>query len=406
MEGNGDILVEVKGLSKKFSRNLKLSLWYGLKEVMNSVFGLKGKRSELRKEEFWAIKDINFELRRGECLGLIGQNGAGKSTLLKMLNGLIAPDEGSITMRGKVGALIELGAGFNPILSGRENIYLNGQILGFSKKEIDAKLSAILDFAEIGEFIDSPIQNYSSGMKVRLGFAIAAQMEPDVLIIDEVLAVGDLGFVLKCFNTIDNLLENTAVIFVSHSMPLVSRICTKIMMIEKGTALFTGEDVSKGIDHYYKKFESLNQKNVIYDRGGDAVFLGLYFGKELEHESYCIDRLQDLKMNIKVNVKKHIAHFFIFLTIYDKEQRPIGVCQTIQPFKKVNSNGSDDNFDFYSINLVIPKINLSKGMYSISFSVTEELNIKPILRLQAVKFFQVYSENDIWPPIEFEGHWS
>ena len=144
----------------------------------------------LRKDEFWAVRDVSFEVRRGECLGLIGHNGAGKSTLLKMLNSLNRPDSGRITMRGRVGALIELNAGFNPILTGRENIYNQAALLGFSKKETDAKFDAIVDFSEIEEFLDMPVQNYSSGMRVRLGFAVAAQMEPDILLIDEVLAVG------------------------------------------------------------------------------------------------------------------------------------------------------------------------------------------------------------------------
>src|SRR5690606_10301069 len=170
-------------------------------------------------------QDVSFKLRRGECIGLIGHNGAGKSSLLKVLNGLYAPDKGQIVMRGKVGALIELGAGFNLILSGRENIYNNAAVLGFSKKEVDQKIQSIIDFSEIEDFIDMPVQNYSSGMKVRLGFAVAAHLEPDILIIDEVLAVGDLGFVLKCFKKIDELLPKTAVIFVSHNMPMVSRIC-------------------------------------------------------------------------------------------------------------------------------------------------------------------------------------
>ena len=210
-----EVLVKVEALSKKFCKDLKTSLLYGVKDL---IYGMSGNKNErkLRDKEFWAVKDISFELRRGECLGLIGHNGAGKSTLLKILNGLINPDAGKVTIRGRVGALIELGAGFNPILSGRENIYNNGAILGFSKKEIDAKVEEIIDFAEIREFIDMPVQNYSSGMKVRLGFAVAAQMEPDVLIIDEVLAVGDLGFVLKCFKQIDTILPKTAIVFVSH----------------------------------------------------------------------------------------------------------------------------------------------------------------------------------------------
>lgn len=200
-----EVLVKVEGLSKKFCKDLKTSLWYGVKDLYNSTLGMKTGDS-LRKDEFWAVKDISFELRRGECLGLIGHNGAGKSTLLKILNGLINPDEGKVTIKGRVGALIELGAGFNPILTGRENIYNNGAVLGFSKSEIDLKIEEIIDFAEIRDFIDMPVQNYSSGMKVRLGFAVAAQIKPDVLIIDEVLAVGDLGFVLKCFKTIDTIL--------------------------------------------------------------------------------------------------------------------------------------------------------------------------------------------------------
>lgn len=162
-----DVLVRVDGVSKKFCKSLKRSLIYGAKDVWTELSG-GGKHDELREGEFWAVKDISFELKRGECLGLIGHNGAGKSTLLKMLNGLIKPDQGCIEMRGRIGALIELGAGFNPILTGRENIYNKGAVLGFTKKEIDAKYDAIVDFAEIEEFIDMPVQNYSSGMKVRL----------------------------------------------------------------------------------------------------------------------------------------------------------------------------------------------------------------------------------------------
>lgn len=199
-----EVLVKVENVSKKFCKDLKTSLKYGVQDLTAQIFG-KDRNQALRDKEFWAVNDISFEVKRGECLGLIGHNGAGKSTLLKMLNGLIQPDRGSIEMRGRVGALIELGAGFSPILTGRENIYNNAAILGFTKKEVDTKIEEIIAFSEICEFIDMPVQYYSSGMKVRLGFAIAAQMQPDILIIDEVLAVGDLGFVLKCFKKIDEI---------------------------------------------------------------------------------------------------------------------------------------------------------------------------------------------------------
>ncbi|MDP3817157.1 ABC transporter ATP-binding protein, partial [Pseudomonas sp.] len=198
-----EALVKVDGVSKKFCRSLKRSLWYGMQDLGSELIGNPhGGGGDLRKDEFWAIKDVSFELKRGECLGLIGRNGAGKTTLLRMLNGLIKPDQGRIEMRGRVAALIALGAGFNPILTGRENIYVNASVLGLRKREIDEKFEEIVEFAELGEVIDAPVQSYSSGMSVRLGFSIAVRMDPDVLIVDEVLAVGDMGFRSKCYNEI------------------------------------------------------------------------------------------------------------------------------------------------------------------------------------------------------------
>src|SRR4029078_11456051 len=225
-----EVLVKVEGVSKKFCRNLKRSLWYAVEDICSDLnpFSKNGSSitthpleeakdrlagspakskvppvdialteasndKDLRADEFWAVKDVSFELRRGECLGLIGHNGAGKTTLLKMLNGLIKPDKGRIELAVRVGALIALGAGFNPILTGRENIYVNGSVLGLTKKEIDSKFSDIVEFAEVGDFIDMPVQSYSAGMHVRLGFAVATAIKPDVLLLDEVLAVGDVA---------------------------------------------------------------------------------------------------------------------------------------------------------------------------------------------------------------------
>ncbi|WP_372757278.1 ABC transporter ATP-binding protein [Mariniflexile sp.] len=258
-----EVLVKVEGLSKKFCIDLKTSLWYGVKDLVSNIRGNKQER-QLRYKEFWAVKDINFELRRGECLGLIGHNGAGKSTLLKILNGLINPDAGKVTIKGRVGALIELGAGFNPILSGRENIYNNGAVLGFTKKEIDAKVEDIIDFAEIREFIDMPVQNYSSGMKVRLGFAVAAQMEPDVLIIDEVLAVGDLAFRMKCYNHLMNVVsKNVAIILVSHSVVDIMRLCNSVMVMENGRPLYLGNN-EKGVSLYNNLAKKENIINPLF----------------------------------------------------------------------------------------------------------------------------------------------
>lgn len=251
-----DVLVKVEGVGKIFCRDLKRSLWYGLQDSLRELrpghprkLGPDG-RPILRRDEFWSNQNISFVLRRGECLGLIGHNGAGKTTLLKMLNGLIKPDTGSITMRGRVGALIALGAGFNPILTGRENVYVNGSVLGLSRKEIDDKFDEIVDFAEIGDFIDAPVQTYSSGMQVRLGFAVATIINPEVLLVDEVLAVGDAKFRMKCIDRISALIRNnTAVIIVSHSMTSIQRVCTRAIVMSGGRIHFDGQ-VALGICAY------------------------------------------------------------------------------------------------------------------------------------------------------------
>lgn len=234
-------LVKVEHLSKKFCRGLKRSLWYGIRDIGSELTGWRRSRPKLRKDEFWALKDIDFEIHKGELVGLIGANGAGKTTLLKMLSGLIKPDEGEITIRGKIQALIALGAGFNPVLTGRENIYINGAVLGFTKKEMDVLLEDILEFSEMKEFIDMPVRSYSSGMHVRLGFAVAVNLKPDILIVDEVLAVGDASFRRKARNKMMELLHSgISVLFVSHNMALISSLTSRCIYLDKGRVVSVG----------------------------------------------------------------------------------------------------------------------------------------------------------------------
>ena len=249
---NDSLLIEASGISKKFCRDLKRSLWYGVKDSVHDLcaYNSRNQSNNLRNGEFWANHDLSFAVKRGECLGLIGGNGAGKTTVLKMLNGLIKPDSGQVRIRGKVAALIALGAGFNPVLTGRENILINGSILGLSRKRILAKLDEIVDFAELSDFIDSPVRSYSSGMNVRLGFAIATILqEPDVLILDEVLAVGDRAFRSKCFNRIEDLKKKSAVILVSHDQRAINLTCNRALHIEKGCLKYCG-DVAGAFESY------------------------------------------------------------------------------------------------------------------------------------------------------------
>jgi lipopolysaccharide transport system ATP-binding protein len=238
---NEEILVQVEGISKKFCRRLRHSLAYGLIDLAREMSARPHHRTHLRANEFWALKDVSFSVRPGETLALIGSNGAGKSTVLKMLNGLLRPDTGRITVRGRVQALIELGAGFSPILSARENIYINAAVLGMRRADIDRALPEIIEFAGLEDFVETPLQSFSSGMRTRLAFAVATQLDPDVLLLDEVLAVGDLAFQEKCMRRIEAFRRrNKAIIFVTHNLYQVEAMCNTALWLENGSVVSYG----------------------------------------------------------------------------------------------------------------------------------------------------------------------
>ena len=397
-----EVLVKVEGLSKKFCKDLKTSLWYGVKDLVSGITG-NHNDGTLRQKEFWALKDINFELRRGECLGLIGHNGAGKSTLLKILNGLINPDEGSVTMRGRVGALIELGAGFNPILTGRENIYNNGAVLGFTRKEIDAKIEEIIDFSEIREFIDMPVQNYSSGMKVRLGFAVAAQMEPDVLIIDEVLAVGDIGFTTKCLNKISEITATCAVIFVSHSMPMVGKICTETILLNKGFIKAKSNNTSDVIQTYFSEFNNAKQYITSYENTSafDKIeLIGDYKEKDIQVSNY----LNNIKIHYKFNTQSTCNLYIAFL-VFDQNLRSITAINTIDdlPILRATDNCVDGVLSFQN--------NFTAGKYTVSLEIYEltpnkKLGKKLIHANHCTEFVSIGVGVTMYCPVIQKGNWT
>lgn len=254
-------IIEVDKVSKKFSRSLKQMMLNGSVDIGRSILGLNRRAGILHNGEFWAVDEISFDLKQGERIGLIGRNGSGKSTLLKMLNGILLPDKGSIRMKGRVGALIEVGAGFHPLLTGRENIFINGSILGMKQSEIRRKFDEIVAFADIGDFLDSPVKFYSSGMYVRLGFSVAIHSGPDILLIDEVLAVGDFAFQKKCFDRLDSMLaQGITIVFVSHSMAAVQRLCSVALLLDRGRIVFSG-DSREASARYYHTMSGLNLQN-------------------------------------------------------------------------------------------------------------------------------------------------
>lgn len=244
-------VIQVEGISKDFVINhegkekytaLRDVMANNTKKVFSFLPGRKSTASRHTKEQFWALQDISFDVKTGDRLGVIGRNGAGKSTLLKILSRITEPSKGRITMRGRVASLLEVGTGFHPELSGRENIFLNGAILGMSRSEVRKKFDEIVDFAEIEKFLDTPVKRYSSGMYVRLAFAVAAHLEPEILVVDEVLAVGDAEFQKKCLGKMNEVSqgEGRTVLFVSHNMGAISQLCNVGILLNKGRLMTQG----------------------------------------------------------------------------------------------------------------------------------------------------------------------
>ena len=260
-------IIEIKNLSKEYTLFHKLP-YYTLRDtVMNVVKKpfdvIRRKSPSHHSEKFLALKDINFSIQRGERVGIIGRNGAGKSTLLKILSQITPPTTGEIRLRGRVASLLEVGTGFHPELTGRENIYLNGAILGMKQKEIAKKFDEIISFAEIEKFLDTPVKRYSSGMYVRLAFAVAAHLEPEILIVDEVLAVGDAQFQKKCLGKMDDIARGgRTILFVSHNMSAVSQLCSRAILLEAGAITADGSPSDAMNQYFSLNKEPLNKQDL------------------------------------------------------------------------------------------------------------------------------------------------
>jgi lipopolysaccharide transport system ATP-binding protein len=243
----GDKAIAADGLSKEYRLGTSAHHYGRLSESLSNAFAAPFRMLSHRtlrrpeKDYLWALKDVSFEIEVGEAVGLIGRNGAGKTTLLKLLARITEPSEGRAVLRGKVGSLLEVGTGFHPELTGRENVYLNGAILGMSRAEINRRFDEIVDFSEVGRFLDTPVKRYSSGMQVRLAFAVAAHLEPEILLVDEVLAVGDVAFQRKCLGKMSNVAkEGRTIVFVSHNMAAITNLCTRALWIDAGSLAVDG----------------------------------------------------------------------------------------------------------------------------------------------------------------------
>jgi len=370
-------IIEIKNISKKYKITHRQGGYVALRDVLAGIlknpFGfLKIKTRQIAglemKEEFWALKNINLEINKGEVVGIIGSNGAGKSTLLKILSQITPPTTGEITMNGKVGSLLEVGTGFHPELTGRENIFLNGAILGIPKKEIVEKFDDIVEFSGIGKFIDTPVKRYSSGMYVRLAFAVAAHMEPDILIIDEVLAVGDAEFQKKCLGKMDEITkeEGRTILFVSHNMTAIQSLCTKTVLLENGKIKMIGE-TKKVIEKYLENKSSLVKiplKNRLDRKGKGKIKF-----TDIKIENKNIKSGDNVKIFLKYesSLEEEIRNGRIFITIYDDKDIPVLRADTFvtnKTFEKIPPSGE--------IICGIDSLNLINGIYHLNIALMED----------------------------------
>lgn len=315
-----DTVIEITGLGKKYAILHEQGRYVAFRDVLVNIaksplrFLATKTRQALGKEgsdEVWALQNVNLSIKRGEVIGVVGKNGAGKSTLLKILSQITPPTTGEVCIRGRVGSLLEVGTGFHPELTGRENIFLNGAILGMSKKEIVNRFDEIVEFAGVSRFLDTPVKHYSSGMYVRLAFSVAAHMEPDVLIIDEVLAVGDAEFQKKCIDRMRHIAENgdRTVLFVSHNMQSVSALCTKAILIKNGTIDLVGPTETVLKRYMEDTFTSGSGHIELEERShGEATFTDVTLKNGDDVETSIIPHSHTFTIDLGITVKEPISN--------------------------------------------------------------------------------------------------
>ncbi len=386
-------IIEIKNLGKRYNITHQKGGYIALRDVVANIVKspfsfLKTKTKKIAgmetKEEFWALKDVNLEIRKGEIIGIIGSNGAGKSTLLKILSQITPPTTGEVKIRGSVGSLLEVGTGFHPELTGRENIFLNGAILGMPRKNIAEKFDDIVEFAGISKFLDTPVKYYSSGMYVRLAFSVAAHIEPDILIVDEVLAVGDAEFQKKCLGKMDEITkkDGRTILFVSHNISAVQSLCTRAILLRNGKIVESG-DTKKVIESYMNSPRASNLDRVsLKDRrkrtNGDVVFQevkGMKNGKEC----WDFDFDEDIMFEFKAVAEKDAENLLFYMVLRNPLTREVLTNIKIVVSESKIIKGQKINFS-----ISIPKHTIRTGQYSLYFTLSDD---------KTRNFYDVIDEN-------------
>lgn len=363
-----DTALVVDGIAKQYRLGEKAQFYRTLRDTIMETAAkpyrafqrrVSGDNGKVDPGILWALKDVSFQVKKGEVIGLIGRNGAGKSTLLKVLARITEPTRGYADIYGKVGSLLEVGTGFHNELTGRENIYLNGAILGMSRVDIDRHFDSIVSFAEVEKFVDTPVKHYSTGMYLRLAFAVAAHLEPEILLVDEVLAVGDLAFQRKCLGKMSDVAkQGRTILFVSHNMGAVRSLCSRGVVLNEGTVVADG-DIASSIETYYR-LTTQEQEAVAT---GSTSRLGFGPVKLASHEKASILQSESMEATVTIHFPKEVAGFNLLCVLDDMHQRRVFHIRRDSP--EFGHQGSWQGS--YTFNVGLPAMWLEPGLYSLYF---------------------------------------
>ncbi len=372
--------IEFHNVWKKFKRGEKFD---SLRDAIPYLFKSLAQDNDLGEKEFWAVKDVSFQIKKGEVVGIMGPNGAGKSTILKLLSRIIIPNKGAMKITGRLSALIEVTAGFHPELTGRENVYLNGTILGMKKKEIDEKYDQIVEFSGISEFIDTPVKHYSSGMYSRLGFSVAAHMDPEILLVDEVLAVGDMAFRAKCAQKMRELLKSGAtIILVSHQLSLIQSLCQRVILLNQGEIIEDGptEEMiplyqnlvfQKGEEEFRRKV--YKQDRVRVNEKSPVSLNHMQFSNDQKETKDVFQLEEPIQIKVSYEAKERIENPIFYLEII----RADGVLCCDSRSDKKGSKATCSIEGEGAVEIDLGRLNLAPGIYQAKFSVWDQGMIHP-----------------------------
>lgn len=377
-----NVVISVENLSKAYrlgqigtgTLSHDINVWWAkVRGKPNPMLRIGDKNNGNRDgETIWALKDVNFTVEQGEVLGIIGRNGAGKSTVLKILSRVTAPTSGHVHIKGRVASLLEVGTGFHPDLTGRENVFLNGAILGMSRKEITGKLDEIVDFSEIEKFVDTPVKRYSSGMYVRLAFAVAAHLDPEILLVDEVLAVGDLAFQEKCLGKMGQVATGgRSIIFISHNLNSIQNLCNKCILLERGMTVLkdTTENV---ITEYVRRLETVRGDKNIQLNGSIVSLFEIQLIQNQSHTSNTFFVGDSLQINALLHLSEIIKSPYLGIAIRDERYNLLFAFHSRESGIVINERISGN----LALQFDIPVLNLLPGNYYISLVVVSEIGEK------------------------------